>query len=120
MKNALIIGGSTGMGFDTAKRLALSGDAVTITGRDTSKLEAAAAALRQEGAPRVITKSVDLYNREQVDAFATEISTGPAFDYLVNSTGYFSPTTFLKHTRENYHQYHNTNESLFFLTQAVA
>ena len=108
------------MGFDVAKRLAAHGAAVTISGRDAAKLEKAAAALRQAGAQRVTTKSVDLYNHAQVDAFAGEISSGPAFDHLVNSAGYFFPTPFLKHTRENYHQYHDINESLFFLTQAVA
>jgi NAD(P)-dependent dehydrogenase (short-subunit alcohol dehydrogenase family) len=120
MKNALIIGGSTGMGFDAAKRLAARGASVTIAGRDPVKLDTAAAALRQAGAPRVATKVVDLYDRAQVDAFVAEIASGPAFDYLVNSAGYFFPTLFLKHTRENYHQYHDINESLFFLTQAVA
>lgn len=120
MKNALVIGGSTGMGLDTAKRLTARGNAVTITARDASKLEKAAAELRQSGAPRVTIKVVDLYLRAHVDAFAAEISSGPAFDYLVNSAGYFFPTPFLEHTRENYHQYHDINESLFFLTQAVA
>jgi NAD(P)-dependent dehydrogenase (short-subunit alcohol dehydrogenase family) len=120
MKKALIIGGSTGMGFDAAKRLAARNTTITIVGRDTTKQEKAAAALRKAGAPQVTTKAVDLYNRTQVDTFAAEISSGPAFDYLVNSAGYFFPTPFLKHTRENYHQYHDINKSLFFLTQAVA
>jgi short-subunit dehydrogenase len=39
LKTALIIGGSTGIGLDIAKRLGGRGAAVTITGRDTSKLE---------------------------------------------------------------------------------
>ena len=120
MKNALIIGGSTGMGLDTAKRLAARGVAVTITGREAAKLKQAAAELKQAGAPEVVTKSVDLYDRAQVDAFAGEIAAAPAHDYLVNSAGYFFPTPFLKHTRENFHQYHDINESIFFLTQAVA
>jgi NAD(P)-dependent dehydrogenase (short-subunit alcohol dehydrogenase family) len=63
---------------------------------------------------------VDLYNRTQVDAFVREISLGVPFEYLVNSAGYFCPTPFLKHTRENYHQYHDINEAIFFITQAVA
>ena len=108
------------MGFDAAHRLAARGATVTIAGRDTSKLEKAAAALRQTGASHVVIKAVDLYERDQVDAFSGEILSDPAFDYLVNSAGYFSPTPFLKHTRENFHQYHDINESLFFLTQAVA
>ncbi|BFU93519.1 MAG: glucose-1-dehydrogenase [Nitrospira sp.] len=120
MRHALIIGGSTGIGFDTAKRLAAHEAVITLVGRDISKLDRAAAAVRQAGAQRVTTKVVDLYNRSQVDAFAGEISSGPAFDYLVNSAGYFFPTPFLKHTREQYRQYHDINESFFFLTQAVA
>jgi len=120
MKTALIIGGSTGIGLDAAKRLGLRGATVTIAGRDAGKLETAAAAIKQAGSPKVITKAVDLYDRAQVDDFAQELASGTAFNYLVNSAGYFSPTPFLKHTRENFHQYHDINESLFFLTQAVA
>lgn len=119
MKHALIIGGSTGMGLDSAKRLAARGVAVTIVGRDSGKLEIAAGELRNAGSPAVTVKSVDLYDSAQVDAFAAEISDLPAFDHLVNSAGYFSPTPFLEHRRENYRQYHGINESLFFLTQAV-
>jgi NAD(P)-dependent dehydrogenase (short-subunit alcohol dehydrogenase family) len=120
MKNALINGGSTGIGLDTAKRLGARGVTVTITGRDSAKLDKAAIAIEKAGSPRVTTKAVDLYDRPQVDGFARELSTGTAFDYLVNSAGYFFPTPFLKHTRENFHQYHDINESFFFLTQAVA
>lgn len=120
MKNALIIGGSSGIGLDVGRRLGARGVAVTITGRDTAKLERAAADIRQAGSPAVITKAVDLYKRTQVDDFINELSTGTAFDYLVNSAGYFFPTPFLKHTHENYHQYHDINESFFFITQTVA
>ena len=118
-KNALIVGGSSGIGLDTAKRLGVRGATVTISGRDTVKLETAAAAIKQAGSPKVVAKAVDLYDRAQVDGFAQELATNQTFDYLVNSAGYFSPTSFLKHTREDFHQYHDINESLFFLTQAV-
>jgi short-subunit dehydrogenase len=91
MKTALIIGGSTGIGLDIAKRLGARGAAVTITGRDTSKLDKAAAGIKQTGSPMVTTKAVDLYDRAQVDSLATELSTGAALDCLVNSAGYFFP-----------------------------
>jgi NAD(P)-dependent dehydrogenase (short-subunit alcohol dehydrogenase family) len=119
MKTALIVGGSTGMGYDAAKRLVTRGIAVTIIGRDTAKLAKAADALQEAGEAHVAVKAVDLYDQAQVDSLAKEILSRPAFDHLVNSAGYFSPTPFLKHTREDYHQYHDINESLFFLTQAV-
>src|SRR5271168_5342733 len=118
-KNALIVGGSTGIGLDTATRLGARGAAVTICGRDVAKLEIAAAAIKQAGSPEVIAKTLDLYDRDGVDAFAQAIESDRPFDYLVNAVGYFSPISFLEHTRENFHQYHDINESHFFLTQAV-
>lgn len=120
MKTALIIGGSSGIGLDTATRLGARGVSVTVTGRDAKKLEAALAVIKQAGAPQANSITVDLYDREAVDRFAAQISEAPAFDYLVNAAGYFFPTPFLDHTRENFLQYHTINESFFFLTQAVA
>jgi len=120
MKKALIIGGNSGMGLDAGKRLGARGVAVTITGRDAARLEKAAADIKKAGAPQVNTKAVDLYDRAQVDAFARELASDAAYDYLVNAAGFFIPTPFFKQTREIYHQYLDLNESLFFLTQAVA
>src|SRR5271155_821113 len=72
-KNALIVGGSTGIGLDTAKRLGARGATVTISGRDAAKLETAAAAIKQAGSPKVVAKAVDLYDRVQVDGFAKSL-----------------------------------------------
>jgi hypothetical protein len=118
-KNALIVGGSTGIGLDTATRLGARGATVTICGRDAATLEIAAAVIERAGSPKVTIKTLDLYDRGGVDAFAHEIESDPPFDYLVNAAGYFSPASFLEHTRESFHQYHEINESHFFLTQAV-
>jgi len=71
MKTALIIGGSSGMGLDVAKRLAARGVAVTITGREAGKLAKAASELKQAGGPKANTKVLDLYDRTQVDAYLT-------------------------------------------------
>ncbi len=121
-KSAIIVGGSTGMGLDTAKRLAARGVSVTIIGRSQEKLDSAAAEITAAGAPEVNTRSLDLYDTAAVDAYVAELDActacGP--DYLVNAAGYFSPAPFLEHTRENYHQYHDINESTFFITQAIA
>ena len=119
MKHTLIIGGSTGMGFDVATRIASRGEAVTIVGRDIAKLENAAASLRDLVSPTINIKVVDLYDRAQVDNFSREILSAQAYDHLVNAAGYFSPLPFLQFTRENYDKYHDINESLFFLTQSV-
>ncbi|MBI5771184.1 MAG: SDR family oxidoreductase [Verrucomicrobia bacterium] len=120
MKTALIIGGSSGIGLDAAQRLGARRAAVTIIGRDGAKLTRAATAVTQAGAPSVTARSVDLYQRAQVDEFIRHLTAVPAFDYVINSAGYFFPTPFLGHTREDYRRYHDLNESLFFLTQAAA
>ena len=44
-KKAIVIGGSTGIGFETARLLAEAGARVTITSRSRPKLEAAAQAI---------------------------------------------------------------------------
>ncbi|GAA1844433.1 SDR family oxidoreductase [Pseudonocardia ailaonensis] len=45
---ALVTGGGSSIGFESARRLARDGAAVTIVGRDESKLQRAAETLRQE------------------------------------------------------------------------
>ncbi len=110
------------MGLESAKRLAARGVEVTLIGRDQGKLDAAAEQVRAAGSPEVQTKSLDLYDRAAVDAYIASLDAcsacGP--DYLINAAGYFSPAPFLEHTRENYAQYHDLNESTFFITQAIA
>ena len=122
MKKAIILGGSTGIGFDSAKRLAARGVSLTIIARCTDKLDSAATELKAAGAPEVTTRSLDLYDTDLVNAFIAEIDNcdGCGFDYLINSAGYFSPTPFLEHTRENYREQLDLNESFFFITQAIA
>lgn len=121
MKKALIIGGSTGMGLDTAKRLANRGVAVTIVARERLKLDLAVQEILLSGAPEANHLSLDLYDRNAVQDFIREFeNSSTTYDYLVNAAGYFSPTSFLEHTRENYHQQVGINEAFFFITQAVA
>jgi NAD(P)-dependent dehydrogenase (short-subunit alcohol dehydrogenase family) len=44
----------------------------------------------------------------------------PHISGLVNAAGYFSPKPFLEQSRSDYRNYHDLNESLFFITQAVS
>lgn len=114
--SALVVGGTTGIGLATAKRLAARGVAVTILGRDRDRLGAATGQLDNATAVRI-----DLADDEAVDRFVEAINTGSAsFDYLVNAAGYFKPTAFLDHTKDDFDIYHQLNRSIFFITQAVA
>jgi|FLOH01.1.fsa_nt_gi NAD(P)-dependent dehydrogenase (short-subunit alcohol dehydrogenase family) len=118
-KKALIIGGSTGMGQATAKRLLAKGIDVHIVARNQSRLDQAKSDLSVLG--NVETSSVDLYDQAAVDQFATQLrESQDHIQYLVNAAGYFSPLPFVDHAREDYDKYHDLNRSTFFLTQAVA
>lgn len=118
-QKALIIGGSTGMGFATAKRLLDQGIDVHLVARDQGRLDQAKSDLSPLG--KVEITSLDLYDQDAVDKFAAQLRKSPDhIQYLVNAAGYFSPLPFVDHGKEDYDKYHDLNRSTFFLTQAVA
>lgn len=116
-QRALIIGGSSGIGLASAKRLLDRGVQVTLVARPTERLSQAQAALSSFGDVR--TLPLDLRDETAVAATAQSLRAGPAFDYLVNAAGSFSPKPFLQHTPADYAAYHDLNRATFFLTQAV-
>ena len=118
MPRALIIGGSSGIGFATAKRLVERGIATTMVGRSAPKLAAAQAALTAGGP--VDTVTADLYDAADVDRLIDIVASDEPYRYLVNAAGYFNPTAFLDHTRDDYDRYHDLNRAIFFVSQAVA
>lgn len=93
---AIIIGGSSGIGFETAKQLVKQGVSVLIVGNQQEKLTAAVAALKQENT--ILEHKVG---------------------YLVNAAGYFHPKSFIDHTEADYELYMGLNKALFRITQAV-
>lgn len=118
MKHALIVGGSSGIGLATARRLVARGTAVTLVARDAARLDDARRGL---GAAQVSVAALDLYTAQGQDQLAALVdgATVP-FDGLANAAGYFKPTPFLDHTRDDYHRYMTLTEALFFASQAVA
>jgi NAD(P)-dependent dehydrogenase (short-subunit alcohol dehydrogenase family) len=116
---ALIVGGSSGMGKQTAKRLLRRGGEVFLVARDSARLAQAKTELTPDGP--VQTAAVDLYDEPQVDAFIAKLRQEPRhINYLVNTAGVFKPTPFLTHTKADYDKYMALNKSFFFITQAVA
>lgn len=114
---ALIVGGSSGMGKEVARRLTQDGLGVILVARGGSKLEAAKAELG--GKAEAI--SADLYDEKSVDKLnATLEADNRHIKYLVNAAGYFKPTPFMDHTKADFDRYHALNRSFFFVTQSVA
>ncbi|MVO15335.1 SDR family NAD(P)-dependent oxidoreductase [Parasedimentitalea huanghaiensis] len=113
----LIIGGSSGMGLETARNLTAQGQHVTLVGRSTEKLAAAKA----EFGILAETAQLDLSDTEATNAFAAELKTSKRhINQLVNAAGIFAPKPFLEHTGEDYDAYMGLNRATFFITQAVA
>ena len=110
-KQALIIGGTSGIGRATAEELLKAGAIVHIVGRSPEKIA------DQENLHK---HKVDITNQQEVTAFTAKIQQWGNLDYLVNASGIFGPKPFLDHTLEDYDSYHNLNRGFFFISQAAA
>lgn len=116
---ALIVGGTTGMGKSTAQLLLQQGIEVIIVGRADKNLEVVQKELSALGS--VKTVALNLFDMQAVKVFSEKVANEyPDLKYLVNSAGYFSPKPFLEHTVADYDIYHNFNKAFFFITQTVA
>lgn len=118
-KQALIIGGSSGMGLETGRLLVKEGASVTLVGRRQEKLDAARETFGTPG--KVSTFRCDLTNKGDVDKLIQYISEEMRdVKCLINAAGVFSPKAFLDHKEEEYDTYMDLNRAIFFVTQQVA
>jgi uncharacterized oxidoreductase len=82
-RTILITGGTSGIGFELAKRLIARRNTVIITGRDRQKLEETKAAL-----PGVHTLQSDASRPEDIEALRQRVTTEfPECDTLINNAG---------------------------------
>jgi len=82
-KTAIVTGGYSGLGLETARVLAAAGAKVIVPTRDLPK-----AAKALEGIDGIELKSMDLLDPASIDAFAeTFLKTGEPLHILVNSAG---------------------------------
>lgn len=85
---ALITGGNSGIGWQTARVLAGHGARVVLAGRDPRKLTAAAEAIRAEvPSAQVDTLVLDLGNLKSIGAAAARVVDGGPLDLLFNNAG---------------------------------
>ncbi|MCG6200632.1 SDR family NAD(P)-dependent oxidoreductase [Psychromonas antarctica] len=117
---ALIVGGSNGIGKETARRLLAQGKTVIIMSSNETNLAAAKADLEHSTAGVVETVKVDLYDANQVDEFIKQIQAESRhIEYLVNAAGFFKPVAFVDHSKQDYDAQMDINKAFFFITQAV-
>ncbi|XP_061569883.1 retinol dehydrogenase 12 [Cololabis saira] len=88
-KTAVVTGGNTGIGKETAKDLAARGARVILACRDTAKGEQAASEIMRElEGGKVVVKQLDLANTKSICLFAENVyNTEKYLHYLINNAG---------------------------------
>jgi NAD(P)-dependent dehydrogenase (short-subunit alcohol dehydrogenase family) len=118
-RKLIAVGGSSGMGRQSAEDVVAAGGSAVIIGRDQARVDDTVNTLSQNGKAWGIT--ADLANRDDVqrvqDTLAAEHSDATL---LVNSAGFFIPKPYLDYDGADYDAYLELARSAFFLTQTVA
>jgi NAD(P)-dependent dehydrogenase (short-subunit alcohol dehydrogenase family) len=118
-RHALVVGGSSGMGLESARLLGKAGAAVTLVGRSQEKLNRAREVF--ENPDKVATVRCDLTRKEDLAGLIRQVDEEMGeIHCLINAAGVFSPKSFLEHTEKDYDAYMEINRALFFVTQRVA
>ncbi|WP_329562953.1 SDR family oxidoreductase [Kitasatospora sp. NBC_01266] len=85
---AVVTGSNSGIGFETARRLALAGAEVVLAVRDEARGESAAERIRADGGKRVSVMALDLASLASVASFADVLhERGRPVDLLINNAG---------------------------------
>ena len=115
-KTALIVGGSSGIGKETARQLLQGGaEWVALVGNRQDRLDQARHELSAFG--EVQTHRADLMSWPDVEATIQYVAGLGRTDLLVNAAGVFVPTAFIDHTPADYDKYLGLNRAMFFITQ---
>src|SRR5262245_59229728 len=115
----IVVGGSSGMGRQTAADVVAAGGSAVIIGEDPAKVDDTVQTLAKDGSASGIT--ADLVDREQVERVRQRLADEHAdATLLVNAAGLFIPTPFLDYDGAAYDSYLELDRAIFFLTQTVA
>jgi NAD(P)-dependent dehydrogenase (short-subunit alcohol dehydrogenase family) len=115
-KTVLVLGGSSGMGKASARKVLEGGGSAILVARDATSVEAAVAELGVIGPSRGIV--ADISRAEDVERLIATTRDGPGADLLINAAGLFAPKAFLDHDSDDYDAYMRLNRGFFFVTQA--
>ena len=115
----VVVGGSSGMGRDTAADVVAAGGSAVIIGQDQDRVDDTVKELAKDGTAYGIT--AELTDRDQVERVRQQLA-GEHADatLLVNAAGFFIPKPFLDYDGPFYDSYLELDRAIFFLTQTVA
>jgi NAD(P)-dependent dehydrogenase (short-subunit alcohol dehydrogenase family) len=115
----VVVGGSSGMGRQTAADVVAAGGSAVIIGQDPGKVDDTVQTLAMDGKAYGIT--ADLADREQAERVRRQLADEHAdATLLVNAAGLFVPKPFLDYDGASYDSYLELDRAIFFLTQTVA
>jgi NAD(P)-dependent dehydrogenase (short-subunit alcohol dehydrogenase family) len=115
----VVVGGSSGMGKQTAADVVAAGGSAVIIGQHRDKVGSTVQELSTSGKAYGIT--ADLSDRRAADEACQQLAADHAdATLLVNAAGLFVPKPFLDHDGADYDSYQELNRAIFFLTQTVA
>jgi NAD(P)-dependent dehydrogenase (short-subunit alcohol dehydrogenase family) len=115
----VVVGGSSGMGRQTAADVVAAGGTAVIIGQDPAKVDDTVTTLAKDGKASGIT--ADLADREQVERVCRQLADEHAdATLLVNAAGFFIPKPFLDYDGASYDSYLELDRAIFFLTQTLA
>ena len=114
-KQAIITGGSSGIGMSIARKMIECGAAVTIVGRNPEKTQKVA---KELGCNFLL---IDLTDTHAMIATVTDFIANKRIDILVNSAGVTDKEGWLEKTPENFDLILNTNlKAAYFMSQTIA
>ncbi|MBJ9296083.1 SDR family oxidoreductase [Citrobacter werkmanii] len=117
-KKLLVVGGTSGMGFETAKLILRGGGSVVLVGNRADKAEQARQTLATLGDVAVIV--ADLMSEAGMQQVIARLNAEHKdISLLVNAAGVFFPKPFIEHEVEDYEQYMSLNRATFFITRDV-
>jgi len=115
----VVVGGSSGMGRQTAADVVAAGGSAVIIGEDAGKVDDTVETLAKEGSAYGIT--ANLADRMQAERVCQQLAAEHAdATLLVNAAGLFVPKPFVDHDGADYDSYAELDRATFFITQTVA
>jgi NAD(P)-dependent dehydrogenase (short-subunit alcohol dehydrogenase family) len=117
-RKLIVVGGSSGMGRQTAADVVAGGGSAVVVGRNPDLVDETVMTLSGTGKAWGI--AADLTDRDQVAEARQRLAAEHAdASLLVNAAGIFSPRTFLDVDGAFYDSYLELDRAIFFLTQTV-
>jgi NAD(P)-dependent dehydrogenase (short-subunit alcohol dehydrogenase family) len=114
----VVVGGSSGMGRQTAADVVAAGGSAVIIGEDPGKVDETVQELGKDGSADGITANLD--DRMRVEEVRQQLADEHAdATLLVNAAGLFIPKPFLDYDGASYDSYLELDRAIFFLTQTV-